>query len=40
MPRRKESIFEDAFNLLKDTPIWFGPILALFMFVLFRSLYL
>jgi restriction system protein len=34
--RRQESILDDAFDLLKITPTWVGPVLAAVVFALFR----
>jgi restriction system protein len=40
MPRRsKQSIVDDTFELLKGTPIWVGPILAVVVFAILRFVF-
>lgn len=36
--RRQDSLFDDILDLLKVTPMWVGPILAVVFFVVFRFL--
>lgn len=38
VPRRQQSSFDDLFDLLKLTPFWVGPVLAVIAFAVFRFL--